>query len=150
MAVKKNKKKRYNRMTAFVVAAAGFVAAVCVTKVHATPYVKYEIGGKVCDEKGHPLPHMEIEVTALNYDGSIDRFNSGTVHTNARGRYAFKTSKAWDRHLFRITCKDPGERYENEERKVQMHPHKHNYDNVWFVGADHRKVDFVMRKKERA
>lgn len=114
---------------------------------YGTPYAKYEIKGKVCDEKKQPMKGMRLIVkenppaTSSYYTGRKD-----TVYTEGTGEYTFKDEFAWPTMGYRVVCEDPAGVYKADSVDVEMKPAQRS--SGWYHGSDSKKVDFELKKKE--
>lgn len=114
---------------------------------YGTPHAKYEIKGKVCDEKEQPMEGMRLIVkgnpsgTGSDYTGRKD-----TVYTENIGEYTFKDDYAWPGTKYRVVCEDPTGVYKADSVDVEMEPGHRS--SGWYHGSDSKKVDFELKKKE--
>lgn len=112
------------------------------------PYAKYEIKGKVQNEKKQPLKGMRMivkehpPVASSYYSDRKD-----TLYTENTGEYAFKKEDAWPRMSYRIVCEDPAGVYKADSVDVEMKPE--GGKGNWYEGSDSKTVDFELKKKQQ-
>lgn len=113
---------------------------------YGSPYVTYEVKGKVTSQDNVALENIVVKVKPINQDGKLDVISVGAV-TNVSGEYKNVGTYNSDIRKLRVYCIDNTGTYGTDSIDVTMNPQKtENTDDSWNNGSDSKNVDFKLKK----